>query len=88
MSNSLLDLSKTVYSLDIIRSTILSFSSGACQIRDNGNQWLIDVNVMKDPIKTDEFLRRLDEFSLRASLEKRFAIERDEIFALAFGNRT
>jgi len=87
MPNSILKLSKNVYNLDIIRLAILSFKSGACKINDLGNQWSIDLSVMKEPIQNDELLRRLDEFSLRASLEERFATERDSIIALAFGQK-
>lgn len=85
MSNSLLTLPKKVYSLDTIRSAVLSFRQGACQIEDDNDNWIIDLSVMKESIKDDELLRRLDEFSLRASLEQRFAAERDAIIALAFG---
>jgi len=85
MSNPILKLPKSVYSLDVIRSAILSFNSGACLLSDETDQWSIDLSIMKEPIQASDLLRRIDEFSLRASLEQRFAAERDAIVALAFG---
>jgi hypothetical protein len=87
MPNKIMKLPKSVYTLDIIRATILSFPKGACQISDAGEEWLIDLSVMQVPLLKDELLRRLEEFSLRASLEKRFSKERDAIIDLAFGQQ-
>jgi hypothetical protein len=87
MPNQMMKLPKSAYSLDIIRAAILSFPKGACQISDIGEEWLIDLSVMPIPLLKDELLRRLEEFSLRASLEKRFSKERDAILALAFGQQ-
>lgn len=81
---SIYKLSKAAYSLEIIRSTLLSFQFGACQITDADDYWLVDLSVMKESIPKDLFFRRIDEYSLRASLEKRFASERDAIISLAF----
>lgn len=85
MSSELFHLSKEIYSLDVIRSSILSFKNGSCQINDCGDQWSVDLASMEEPIKKSEFLRRLDEFSLRESLDKKFSDERNAIISLAFG---
>jgi hypothetical protein len=85
LSNSALKLSKKVYTLNAIRSAILSFQFGSCSIEDGDSHWIIDLRTMEEPIQESELLRRIDEFSLRESLNQSFAAERDAIIALAFG---
>lgn len=86
MTNVSLRLSKKICTLDSIHSAILSFRSASCKIDEDGEYWLVDIDSSDEkPIQEDVILRRIDEYSLRESLEKKFGKERDEIIALAFG---
>ena len=87
MESTTIRLAKNIYSIDVIRAAVLSFRSGACQIDNEGDQWLVDFSSIKATFKNDVFLRRLDEFSLRANLELKFSAERDAIITLAFGQQ-
>lgn len=81
-----LQLAKSAYTLEAIRSAILSFQSACCTITDAGDFWQIDSSsIGDDSIQGSEVLRRIDEYALRESLEKRFGKERDAIMAIAFG---
>ena len=79
-------LLKKIYSPEAVHSAILTFKSASARIDEDGEYWLININFINDtPIQKEVLQRRIDEFVLRESLEKKYKSERDEIIALAFG---
>lgn len=79
-------LLKKVYSTEAIHSAILTFESASVKIDEDGEYWLVAIDFINEKlIQKELLLRRIDEFVLRESLEKKFKLERDEIITLAFG---
>jgi hypothetical protein len=86
MCNTSFRLLKKIYSPDAIHSAILTFKSACARIDELGEYWQITIDfVDENPIQQEVIQRRIDEYVLRESLERKYKSERDEIMMLAFG---
>lgn len=71
--------------MDMIKPALLSFPEFSTEVEKDGTDWVIDLGNLPPGLCGGTILRRIDEFYLRAQLERRFEYERKAIVKLAFG---
>lgn len=84
MSYSYIKVDKNLYSQSCLLAASLSFPDLGIHVEDASDSWNVTLFSTEGLVPVSEFLRILNEYALRESLEKRFYAEREAIYKLAF----